>query len=305
MNFSVSWRIVAVTSLCVNLALLVVLAVVASSNSVDFLSTLALALAVIAFVVQIIVFIAQSASAGAQVARAEELHGATQRILAAIEEKAEGTRRTVDTINKQMLGALLDKMLPGIEVAPGEARDQAITQAVDEAVRAAGGTASSPVSSGYRNPAARLEFPKGERLQAVARALEDLTLIPLSILRWLGQDYTRYGSAAPGAVGHGLITSVIGERSKVLEERGLARRAEAGWGSHDEVLVLTDLGRDAAAALVDTLNDDFPPAVHRARMCLAQNDLKEAEEHLASAEAASRAEEASASGIAGSTDGPA
>ena len=88
-------------------------------KNVDYLSTLALVLAVLAFVIQIIVLLAQSAASNQQLARAEELHTATARALAAIEEQAEGTRQTVSTINERIFVVLFGKAGEEVEAAGG------------------------------------------------------------------------------------------------------------------------------------------------------------------------------------------
>jgi hypothetical protein len=63
-------------------------------------------------VIQIIVYVVQSNAAVQQVARAEELNGATLRALAVIEEKAEGTRQAVSGSNARMIEALIGKSVP-------------------------------------------------------------------------------------------------------------------------------------------------------------------------------------------------
>jgi purine-cytosine permease-like protein len=68
-------RLVAVTATVLSLGLLATLAIVVGVKHVDILSTVALALAILAFVVQLIVYIVQSASASQQLADAHKLHG--------------------------------------------------------------------------------------------------------------------------------------------------------------------------------------------------------------------------------------
>lgn len=88
-----------------------VLVVVTAIDDQDALSTVALALAILAFSAQLIVFIAQQNAAAEQGRRNEELYGSMQGVLAEIREKAAGTQADVRTINERMLGAILSKNL--------------------------------------------------------------------------------------------------------------------------------------------------------------------------------------------------
>jgi hypothetical protein len=107
----ISWKAVAIGATTVALAALAGLAIVSTIKNADTLSVVALAVAIVAFVIQILVFIAQAAASSQQELRAQELYGSTMSILSTIEEKAEGTRRDVSTINEKMLGAILGKAI--------------------------------------------------------------------------------------------------------------------------------------------------------------------------------------------------
>jgi hypothetical protein len=232
---------------------------------------------VIAFVVQIIVFIAQSAASNAQLLRAEEVHGSTIRALATIEEKSEGTRQTVNTMSDQMLGAVIDKVRP---LGGGSAAFAARGEEYSRVLRAAMGSdvsrqdmgdpglASSPTRA--RSKAARLPVPRGKRLDAAADALSQLAGPELDTLRWLGRDFKSFAGALPGEMGHG----VEGGMDRKIYDSNLARRIRAEWDSRTTIWVLTDLGRDAAALLFGGLPDDAPPAAHEARARLAKFDAK-------------------------------
>jgi hypothetical protein len=101
----------AVASTCIALACLVVLVVVASINDVDTLSTVALALAIIAFVAQLIVFVVQTSAANQQMLQSRELHSELVRLLGLMGERARGTEAAVSTINERLLEAALGKAL--------------------------------------------------------------------------------------------------------------------------------------------------------------------------------------------------
>lgn len=276
MSLNLSWRSIATTSACLCLALLVTLAVVVASQDTGFLSTLALALAVIAFIVQIIVFIAQSAASTSQLTRAEELHGATLRALATIEEKTEGTRQTVNTINDQMLSAVLGKVLPGVGGDPAGANVEPLRQAVEDAVRAVGFSSAATTHAPWTNSnkAARLDAPTDERLERAAQNLDGLDVLNLNALRWLGRDYMRYGSARAGEIGHGIPGAVIEDYTNgELHDRKLVRQVAASWGTHEPVWILTDEGLDAAALIVSGISSpNYPPTVNRALRKMAEMD---------------------------------
>jgi hypothetical protein len=76
-NFNVPARGLAIVSAVLALACLVSLAVVASIEDADGLSTVALALAILAFAIQIVVYIAQANTATQQMVRSEQLNSDT------------------------------------------------------------------------------------------------------------------------------------------------------------------------------------------------------------------------------------
>ena len=78
------WRTVALVAVVFAVAASVLAAIVSSIRNVDVLSVIALALAVIAFVVQIIVYIAQADATAKQQVQASEVYGKTISALTAI-----------------------------------------------------------------------------------------------------------------------------------------------------------------------------------------------------------------------------
>ena len=111
-HLSVPLKAVAVGSILLTLTSLVLLVIIVSIKDVDLLSTVALGLAILAFVVQLIVYIVQTAAANQQLLQSQQLHGATLRILAEIEEKSAGTQATVRTISERLLAHVLGKAIP-------------------------------------------------------------------------------------------------------------------------------------------------------------------------------------------------
>ena len=237
------------------IAVTAVLAIVAVKNDVDFLSTLALALAVLAFVIQIIVFIAQSAAAGQQLARAEELHGSTLRALAAIEEKAEGTRQTVNVINDRVLGVALGKVLPDAEAAGVPLASPQVTRRIAAIVNSqeADGAERPPGLAHRRAPgaahssAAQLPLPSSREIDDLMELMRQLNDDDLYEMDRLGEDFERFGNATGRSIGHG-VAYMNAKRAQKLHGLKLIRKINPIWGN-EPVYVLTDRGLQVSAAL--------------------------------------------------------
>ena len=95
-QFQFGAKPVAVMSVVLGLACAGTLAVVASNKNVDSLSTIALALAIIAFIAQLIVYIAQSAATTQQMGRAERLHTETRALLQGIDRTAQSIQGSLN-----------------------------------------------------------------------------------------------------------------------------------------------------------------------------------------------------------------
>jgi hypothetical protein len=108
-NWIVPLRGAAIVMTVFGATCLAVLVVVTAVDDKSALSTVALALAILAFSLQLIVFIAQQNSAGEQGRRNEELHGLMQGVLVEIKEKAEGTQADVRSMRETILPALISK----------------------------------------------------------------------------------------------------------------------------------------------------------------------------------------------------
>jgi heme/copper-type cytochrome/quinol oxidase subunit 4 len=108
-HWIVSLRAAAIAAGVFGFTCLGVLVVVTSVDGKDALSTVALALAILAFTVQLIVFVAQQNFASEQGRRNEELYGSMQGVLAEVREKAAGTQADVRNIRDTIFPALLSK----------------------------------------------------------------------------------------------------------------------------------------------------------------------------------------------------
>jgi hypothetical protein len=94
-TISVSWSGLAFAAGALALASTSSLAIVATIVKADALSTIALALAILSFIIQIGLFIAQSWTSGQQVLHSEELNSDTRAILAEVRENARGTNQMI------------------------------------------------------------------------------------------------------------------------------------------------------------------------------------------------------------------
>jgi DNA anti-recombination protein RmuC len=102
-NLSIPWRNVAVGSLLLNIGAIGTVAAVATINGSDALSTVALALAIIAFICQLIIFTVQTWQSGEQLKQAERLNSATTSLLAEARTRLEGTHQMVTSQYQELL----------------------------------------------------------------------------------------------------------------------------------------------------------------------------------------------------------
>lgn len=113
-NWIIPAKGLSVASAVFGFTCLTVLVVATALNGESALATVALALAILAFTAQLILFVAQHALATEQARRSEEIFGLTQRVLAEISEKASGTQIEVQRISdrtEQMLPFIVSKNL--------------------------------------------------------------------------------------------------------------------------------------------------------------------------------------------------
>ncbi|MEU4472085.1 hypothetical protein [Micromonospora sp. NPDC023888] len=225
---------------------------------------MALALAVIAFVAQIIMFIVQAAAANDQQEKAQEVYAQTMRALTLIEEKMEGTRQTVHTMSEKLLTRVLGGM-------PEPVAKEALALEIENSAHQASSSRlpqqrlAYPPSTGdgdlsgssyelpYLPPTASREadpeivrmmreFPTGADLESARSALADATVREGHYLSMLADDEIR--SRQPGfKFGAGL--SIL-PTSKELFQRGLVRQVRLPHNPNKTVFLLTKEGRNAA-----------------------------------------------------------
>lgn len=315
-QFSVSSRSVAIGTTCFSIVSLTALAIVATIREVDSLSVIALALATLAFVIQIILYVVQSNSATQQSIRSEEIYGATLKALAAIEEKTEGTRQAVTGSSERMIEALIGKFIPEAESAGvrldstqfSEKLAERIAVSLDardgaDAADSSGNRVSLSASSSarrIRRPAEPSESPFAERDRirkehaqlldrfpagdaAIANCVSIMSTLDdeaLEDLARLVNDEQRYGPPAVDQTSGGLqyLSS-----ADILTEKGLVRRIRVKWGSTSAVFILSDLGRLAGRILASpSVPDSAPDGVVqlRARLTAMQREMYNVREQI-------------------------
>ncbi len=216
----------AIAAVVVALTCLVVLVIVGSQKGIEALPTIALSVAIVAFVVQLIVFIVQAAASSAQSLRSQELHGQLLELLAGIREQTQGTQAAFSTQNEKLLEAALGKV----------ARERGLTEegqrAVFEAAGQRGGGSTSgatPVAYPRRKPAAdddkHLEvlrsLPGDAEVRARLEQLNALTKMQKLFVRLFGNDERKTLEAGASAVYNPGLSSAQG-----LDEKGLVEEVQ-------------------------------------------------------------------------------
>jgi len=122
----ITWRTLAIGGSLLAVAALTTLLIQTATSDADALSSVALILAVLAFVIQIIVFIADFSFNSRRDKEASELNASTQALLAKIEEKANTTNQAVTV----QMTKMLDRILRGENLASKEEfSDPAVAEA--------------------------------------------------------------------------------------------------------------------------------------------------------------------------------
>jgi hypothetical protein len=106
-KYSLSPRRVAMFAVAVAAACLTALAVVSSVEGAEALATIALVLAIVAFTIQIFLFVVQSQAASEQRVRSEQLNTQTRALLAEVRTTAQATQAMVSQQFNQLLQAFV------------------------------------------------------------------------------------------------------------------------------------------------------------------------------------------------------
>ncbi len=264
---------VAIAAGALALTCLAALVVVASLKHAETLSTVALALAVVTFVAQLIVFVVQAGAANQQMLQSRALHADQLQLLGEMGERARGTDATVTRIDERLLEVALGKTLGERDKTGADARSIAMeVTALLNAEEDAPSLRRARMPRETRAPRAlemqdadanrrareRLEAFPDENVEAAIATLEALSPDALAALTRWGRDEIQYA-------GTNYLTGLgvsDGPRREVLDAGLVCPR-----GPSSGLYVLTDRGRDAASVLIAP--GDPPPdlaeAIYRLR----------------------------------------
>jgi hypothetical protein len=260
---------------------LAALIIVASVKSVDTLSTVALSLAILSFVIQIIVFMAQVGTSNEQMLRAERLYGDTVAALARLTEKAEGTQEGLARLERyfapgEVAKAVAESVLsvPGGATSPEFVRD--LSERLEERASQDVPPATDPLVAARRRYPSRVPSPDDEEIvrllstfppegeaSGLIERLQTMNSADKSVLEALGDDELQARSARSGST-HGFFFRP--EHVSDLVSEGLVRAKEPRVVDRGRELVeLTPDGRNLARMFIATPPDDLEREVDSVR----------------------------------------
>lgn len=260
-SVTVSWRMVAFVCGLLAAGSTGTLAIVVPVKDVDTLSTIALALAILAFVIQIIIFVVQSWTSGQQMLQSEAINSDTRSLLTELRESAKSTNQLLanqyDKILERLLltteravnetattgGVNLDELRSRLE------RD--LRQALNEEMHSPPSASRiDRLSSEQRNRLNYLEtYPRPNELDQTLHVLQNLSPRALAALLKFGRD--AMSSIINGRY-EGFHRRDIGPAVDELERLNLiaaAKDAAGSRGQAEQLLVLTPAGRRAVRPL--------------------------------------------------------
>jgi hypothetical protein len=253
-------------------ASLTTLVIVASVRGADTLATTAIALAIITFIVQLIVYVAQAEQSRRENELTQTLHGELRSNLAGLTASAEGTNATMATINEKVLDRALEQTGSSkLEVLPeGFTRD--VARNVAELVRQ-----SEPSAQGAEDADFRTEFPAkswgrdedqrviellstwptdAEEVDQLRSYVEGLPDDAAFVLSRFAEDEKTFRD--PDQAIAPALNAPKGPFGRPLYDRGLIEDiGKSAYGS--ELTSLTEAGRRAARAF--TAAGDPPDAI--------------------------------------------
>jgi hypothetical protein len=280
-NYSLSPRRVGMFAVAVASASLTALVVVTSVEGVDALTTIALVLAIVAFTIQIFLFVVQSQASSEQRVRSEQLNTQTRALLAEVRATAQATQAMVSQQFNQLLQAfvtgaaqtaqetkfdpvsfeqrLLSNIRAQVPTTAGPSGPR-VAAAVDPESRGEGASVQprvireqAAVRRRARNerPNRLKTFPSEEEGKTAVDEVRKLVPADRRRLRDLGQDEV---NATDRGWFVGLIPTL---EDKSLEDHHLASPARVDTGEGPSVVTrLTDNGVQAARLL--TALGDIP-----------------------------------------------
>jgi hypothetical protein len=219
----VPWQRIALVTSLLAIAALAALILVASLKQADALSTVALSLAILAFVAQIVVFLGQAWTSSRQMLQSETLNAQTLSILSEVRTSAAGTQAMLleqfDTVLKHALANA-----PGIKsaVADQDALRQQILQSVRGELAVPGGP--RPLSEAQQERLAMLKsWPPEDEGRPVVSTVRHLSPAAIAELIRFAQDEQSVASSG-GHRGFYLESDNAGQ--KELRERELLEETD-------------------------------------------------------------------------------
>lgn len=256
------WSWIAVVSTILMLLSLGALVLVATLQKVDALATIALALAVLSFVIQIGLFVADAWQRSQSETRANQVNIESKSLLA---EMKETSRATNELLNRQF-DTVLKSLIDATErtVADTKGNDSDLRDRLDRELRRviSGGPAPYAKQNDTAEDRAILSQYSvpldGEELAQVRTQIAELSGPAITGLAKLARDDVATRSGEGGA--HGFFESMI-PGIKDLQEHGLIETVEAperlrrANPSDEQFYVLTAPGRVAARFLEGASTD--------------------------------------------------
>ncbi len=239
--------VVSIAAVLVTVAALTTLVIVVAIREADLLSVVALALAVIAFSAQLIIYIVQAAESASATRRSLELHVELSGLLSELRERTGSTQRSMDTINSRLLEAVIGKTQRRLQ---NEAPDEYAERVAETYAAVSQSSAASPAStvrpSGRSiafpdalppSDAERIRdfmrsWPEADEVDEVTAVLGSLSNSSLSSLWGYSSDLlssTRHdatfgpglGGGNPKLLEAGLIEKIPGWKLHTLSEKGM------------------------------------------------------------------------------------
>lgn len=250
---AIQWKTLSVALAILTLAALTTTVIVASIRDVDVLSVVALALAVVAFVVQILVYIVQSASTENQTQHWSNLYTQMTSALATIEEKSERTRDAVDRLDPARVRQAVDKAaseaVSANEDGEGNRDGESPEQQMRSLSRRVSELLQTQQPSQSRQPSQPLQTfldkPMTEtEMRRAARAAAQLKESDIVSMRRLATDQRRQERDGTNQIGLAVVS-----RPDSLYEQGLVVKRVVDW-SERPVFQLTELGQGVARVLL-------------------------------------------------------
>jgi len=246
-NLTISWRLVSYVVALITVSLAVTLAVVVASKDSDVLATIALALAILAFVAQLLIYMADSASEMRHMQQSLALNRETSNLLAEIKTRSVSSesimKEQFDTVLKHALRQEMN-LIPG---PPPHAGDEEIRGGIQRSTRDVelifAETIRGAFKSGRDDPMLNrmLTYPPPEESEERVRKLAYLS--PLALAWFAATAELEITNRRMGIEPIGMSLARSTPWTDELEKAGLVQKYtdKDGIGRAQ----LTDAGRDA------------------------------------------------------------